>query len=160
MRCLESGTPGLRPRRIAPAVRSLAISDPHGFLIRTAAEVEKEEKRARRPGIDRARSAEAESARALSEIRAAVNALPKDRREILGLHLEGLTYRQIAQQTALTKEAVLCDLVSAYSQLRLALDYPRRTARKRNRRHGGRRDLRPRRLAMAATAGKLPKWKK
>lgn len=112
MRCLESGTPGLRPRRIAPAVRSLAISDPHGFLIRTAAEVEKEEKRARRPGIDRTRSAEAESARALSEIRAAVNALPKDRREILGLHLEGLTYRQIAQQTALAKEAVLCDLVS------------------------------------------------
>jgi len=50
-----------------------------------------------------------------------VLALQQRRRELLLLHVEGLTYRQIASRRGLPESVVLRELVSAYSELRWAV---------------------------------------
>jgi DNA-directed RNA polymerase specialized sigma24 family protein len=109
-------------RRLSHDSEALVSSDPHGYLMRTAAQVEREwQERARRSGLARERSALPHCAPAVSEIQAAVNVLPALAREILRLHLEGQTCRQIAEHTHLPKEAVLRDLVATYRHLRREL---------------------------------------
>ena len=55
-------------------------------------------------------------------VREAVAMLPVRQREILMLHVtDGLTYKQIAEQKALTYRIVLRDLTRAYSALRMQL---------------------------------------
>jgi len=107
-------------RRLSAADEAEALNDPHGYLLRTAAEVETEwEGHARRSRTDRSSDAiPAPSAAASSLIRAAVHALQERQRQLLLLHVEGLTYRQIAEKTNLPQETVLRDLVDAYCQLR------------------------------------------
>lgn len=110
-------------RRLTGVDETAALADPHGHLLRLAAEVETEwEGRARRSWINRGKDAiPAPSASASNLIRAAVLALQQRRRELLLLHVEGLTYRQIAEKTALPQETVLRDLTNAYCQLRWKL---------------------------------------
>lgn len=95
-------------RRLSHDSEALVLSDPHGYLMRTAAQVEREWQLPH-------------CAPAVNEIQAAVSALPALAREILRLHLEGRTCRQIAEHTQLTKEAVLLDLVGTYRHLRREL---------------------------------------
>lgn len=109
-------------RRLSHDSEALVLSDPHGYLMRTAAQVESEwQERARRSGLARESNALPHCAPAVSEIQAAVSALPAPAREILRLHLEGRTCRQIAEHTQLTEEAVLLDLVGTYRHLRREL---------------------------------------
>jgi hypothetical protein len=108
-------------RRLSRASEAAISNDPHGYVTRTAAQVEREwEERARRSGLARGRNAWPHEL-TLSEIQAAVNALPARAREILQLHLEGQTCRQISEQTRLAEEEVLRDLVGTYAYLRQEL---------------------------------------
>jgi hypothetical protein len=99
------------------------LNDPHSHVLRIAAEVETEwEGRARRSRIDRGTDAiPAPSASSFDAIRAAVLALRQHERRLLLLHVEGLTYRQIAARHALPAEAVLRELARAYCHLRWTL---------------------------------------
>lgn len=109
-------------RRLSRDSDAAISSDPHGYLIRTAAQVEKEwQERARRSGRAAGRNAVPHCAPTLSEIQAAVNALPALGREILRLHLDGWTCHQISERTMVSPEAVLKDLVSTYCHLRQEL---------------------------------------
>lgn len=107
-------------RRLCAANDALLVDDPHSHVLRIATEVEAEwEGRARRSWIGGSEDAiPAPSASASNAIRAAVLALPQRRRELLLLHLDGLTYRQIATTSALPQEVVLRELVDAYCKLR------------------------------------------
>jgi DNA-directed RNA polymerase specialized sigma24 family protein len=109
-------------QRLARANEAVISSDPHGYLMRTAAQVEKErQERARRSGFAAGRNSFSRYEPALSEIQAAVNALPALTREILRLHLDGQSCQQIAHRIALTRDAVLRDLVGTYRHLRREL---------------------------------------
>jgi len=107
-------------RRLCAANDSALLDDPHRHVMRIAAEVETEwEGRARRSwtiGGDDA--IPAPSASACNAIQAAVLALPPRRRELLMLHVAGLTYRQIAARSGLTHAVVLRELAGAYCSLR------------------------------------------
>jgi DNA-directed RNA polymerase specialized sigma24 family protein len=113
-------------RRLSAVDEAEALNDPHGCLLRTAAEVEEEsEARARRSWVNRSGDAiPAPSAPASKLIQAAVLALPQRQRELLRLHVDGLTYRQIAEQVSLPIAAVLRELVDAYCQLRWKVGDP------------------------------------
>jgi DNA-directed RNA polymerase specialized sigma24 family protein len=50
-----------------------------------------------------------------------VLALQQRQRELLLLHVEGFTYRQIASRSGLPEAVVLRELVSAYCELRWAV---------------------------------------
>lgn len=105
-------------RRLSRECEGAVSIDPHGYLMRTAAQVQREwQERARRSGYAAGRSSLPHCEPTLSEIRTAVNALPALAREILQLHLEGWTYEQIAELTALTPGAVLRNLVETYAHL-------------------------------------------
>ena len=110
-------------RRLCAANDAALLDDPHSHVLRIAAEVETEwEGRARRPwtqGSDDAIPAPSASAR--GAIQAAVLALQPRQRELLLLHVQGLNYRQIAQQRGLPDAVVLRELVSAYCELRWKL---------------------------------------
>lgn len=109
-------------RRLSRDGDAAALGDPHGYVMRTAAQIEKEwEERARRSGLVAGRSALPHDAPAVSEIQAAVNVLPALAREILRLHLEGRTCQQISEHTTLSREGVLKNLVSTYLHLRQEL---------------------------------------
>jgi DNA-directed RNA polymerase specialized sigma24 family protein len=99
------------------------VSDPHSHVLRIAAEVETEwEGRARRSRADRGTDAiPAPSASSFNAVRAAVLALQQHQRRLLLLHLQGLTYRQIAARHALPPETVLRELARAYCHLRWTL---------------------------------------
>jgi DNA-directed RNA polymerase specialized sigma24 family protein len=91
--------------------------------MRIAAEVETEwEGRARRSwtiGGDDA--IPAPSASACNSIQAAVLALQPRQRELLLLHVAGMTYRQIATRNGLPHAVVLRELARAYCSLRRTL---------------------------------------
>lgn len=110
-------------RRLCATNDTALLEDPHSHVLRIAAEVETEwEGRARRSRIDRSTDAiPAPSASASSAIRAAVLALRQRQRELLVLHVDGLTYRQIAARNGLPDAVVLRELVETYSILRGAL---------------------------------------
>src|SRR5687767_11713293 len=110
-------------RRLCAANDAALLEDPHSHVLRIAAEVETEwEGRARRSRIDRSTDAiPAPSASASNAILAAVLALRQRQRELLLLHVNGLTYRQIAARTGLPDAVVLRELVEAYSILRWTL---------------------------------------
>ena len=110
-------------RRLCALNDAALLNDPHSHVLRIAAEVETEwEGRARRPRIDRSMDAiPAPSASASNAVRAAVLALRQPRRELLLLHLEGLTYRQIAAKVGLLETVVLRELVRTYADLRRVL---------------------------------------
>jgi DNA-directed RNA polymerase specialized sigma24 family protein len=110
-------------RRLCAANDATLLDDPHSHVLRIAKEVETEwEGRARRPWTrSRADAIPAPSASARNAIRAAVLALPQQQRELLLLHVEGLTYRQIASRGGLSESVVLRELVSAYCALRWAV---------------------------------------
>jgi DNA-directed RNA polymerase specialized sigma24 family protein len=55
-------------------------------------------------------------------VRSTLQELPPNQRDVLLMHLGGLTYVQIAQRQAMTHQAVLKDLTSAYVRLRFALN--------------------------------------
>ena len=107
-------------RRLCALDDAAVVDDPHSHVLRIAAEVETEwEGRARRSRIDRSMDAiPAPSASASNAIRAAVLALPQRQRELLLLHVEGSTYRQIAIRSGLPEAIVLRELVDAYCHLR------------------------------------------
>src|SRR5262245_31383913 len=90
-------------RRLCAANDTALLDDPHSHVLRIATEVEAEwEGRARRTWTGGSVDAiPAPSASAFAAVRSAVLALPASQRELLLLHLEGLTFRQIAQQRAL-----------------------------------------------------------
>ena len=101
-----------------------AVEHPQRYLLRTAEDVEKEwEERTRRPGLEEQALAvvRTEPVPESDQIQAAVDALAPRQRQILGLHLQGLRYQQIATQLALADEVVLQDLVTVYSRLRMQL---------------------------------------
>lgn len=110
-------------RRLCAANDATLLDDPHSHVLRIAKEVETEwEGRARRPWTRSSAGAiPAPSASARKAIQAAVLALPQQRRELLLLHVEGLTYRQIASRGGLPESLVLRELVSAYCELRWAV---------------------------------------
>jgi DNA-directed RNA polymerase specialized sigma24 family protein len=110
-------------RRLCAANDAALLDDPHRHVMRIAAEVEAEwEGRARRPRVGGSSDAiPAPSASGFDAIRAAVLALRQHQRQLLVLHVEGLTYRQIAARHALPPEAVLRELARAYTHLRWAL---------------------------------------
>jgi DNA-directed RNA polymerase specialized sigma24 family protein len=110
-------------RRLCAANDAVLLEDPHRHVLRIAAEVETEwEGRARRSRIDRSTDAiPAPSASASNAIRAAVLALRQRQRELLLLHVDGLTYRQIAARNGLPDAVVLHELVETYSILRWTL---------------------------------------
>jgi DNA-directed RNA polymerase specialized sigma24 family protein len=110
-------------RRLCAANDAALLDDPHSHVLRIAAEVETEwEGRARRSRIDRSTDAiPAPSASASNAILAAVLALRQRQRELLLLHVDGLTYRQIAARNGLPDAVVLRELVETYSILRWAL---------------------------------------
>jgi DNA-directed RNA polymerase specialized sigma24 family protein len=114
-------------RRLCAANDAALLDDPHSHVLRIAAEVETEwEGRARRPWTRGSEGAiPAPSASARNAIQAAVLALQPRQRELLLLHVEGLTYRQIATRSGLPEGAVLRELVAAYCQLRWAVPDPR-----------------------------------
>src|SRR5688572_10126471 len=116
-------------RRLCAANDAALLEDPHSHVLRIAAEVETEwEGRARRSRIDRSTDAiPAPSAAASNAIRAAVLALRQRQRELLLLHVDGLTYRQIAARYGLPDAVVLHELVEAYSILRGTLGDARST---------------------------------
>ena len=116
-------------RRLCAANDAALLEDPHSHVLRIAAEVETEwEGRARRSRIDRSTDAiPAPSASASNAIRAAVLALRQRQRELLLLHVDGLTYRQIAARTGLPDAVVLHELVETYSILRGTLGDARST---------------------------------
>ena len=113
-------------RRLCATNDAALLDDPHSHVLRIAAEVETEwEGRARRSRIDRSTDAiPAPSASACIAIRAAVLALPQRQRELLLLHADGLSYRQIATQVHATNAEVLRELASAYCQLRWTMPEP------------------------------------
>jgi DNA-directed RNA polymerase specialized sigma24 family protein len=109
-------------QRLSRDSEAAALGDPHGYLMRTAAQIEREwQERARRSGLAAERPALPHCAPTVSEIQAAVNALPALAREILRLHLEGQTCQQISERTRLPREGVRRDLVSTYCHLRREL---------------------------------------
>ncbi len=110
-------------RRLCAANDAALLDDPHSHVLHIAAEVETEwEGRARRSRIDRSTDAiPAPSASASNAILAAVLALRQRQRELLLLHVDGLTYRQIAARNGLPDAVVLRELVETYSILRWAL---------------------------------------
>jgi DNA-directed RNA polymerase specialized sigma24 family protein len=112
-------------RRLCAANDAALLDDPHSHVLRIAADVEAEwEGRARRPRTGRSKDAiPAPSASAFAAIRAAVLALRPRQRELLLLHVDGLTYRQIASQHGLPDGVVLRELADAYCTLRSQL-YP------------------------------------
>ena len=114
-------------RRLCVRSEASLVYDPHSHVLRIAAEVEAEwEGRARRPRVGGSSDAiPAPSASGFDAIRAAVLALHQLQRQLLLLHVEGLTYRQIAARHALPAEAVLRELAQAYSHLRWTLPQDR-----------------------------------
>jgi DNA-directed RNA polymerase specialized sigma24 family protein len=110
-------------RRLCATNDATLLDDPHSHVLRIAAEVETEwEGRARRSWIDRSTDAiPAPSASASNAIRAAVLALRQCQRELLLLHVDGLTYRKIARQRGLPDGVVLRELADAYCTLRWQL---------------------------------------
>ena len=110
-------------RRLCVRSESSLVHDPHSHVLRIAAEVEAEwEGRARRPRVGGSSDAiPAPSASGFDAIRAAVLALRQHQRQLLLLHLGGLSYRQIAARQALPPAAVLRELAKAYCHLRWAL---------------------------------------
>jgi DNA-directed RNA polymerase specialized sigma24 family protein len=110
-------------RRLCARSDASLVHDPHCHVLRIATEVEAEwEGRARRSRVGGSSDAiPAPSASGFDAIRAAVLALRQHQRQMLLLHVEGLTYRQIAARHALPAEAVLHELAQAYSHLRWAL---------------------------------------
>lgn len=109
------------------------VENPQGYLFRVATNVVQEWRercRVRLPhdqaGLNELEIEPAdepqnafERACANQRVRRAVDRLPARRRTLLLLHVvEGLTYRQIAEQEGLTYRIVLRDLTRAYSSLR------------------------------------------
>jgi DNA-directed RNA polymerase specialized sigma24 family protein len=111
-------------RRLCAANDAALLDDPHRHVMRIAAEVEAEwEGRARRPWTDGSEDAiPAPSASACNALRAAVLALQQRQRELLLLHVEGLTYREIANRRGLPDGVVLRELAAAYARIRTVLD--------------------------------------
>jgi DNA-directed RNA polymerase specialized sigma24 family protein len=110
-------------RRLCAQNDASLLNDPHGHVLRIATEVEAEwEGRARRPRVGGSSDAiPAPSASGFDAIRAAVLALRQQERQLLLLHVEGLTYRQIAARHALPPQAVMRELARAYCRLRWML---------------------------------------
>lgn len=110
-------------RRLCAVNDAALLDDPHSHVLRIAAEVETEwEGRARRFRTGESVDAiPAPSASACNAIRAAVLALQPYQRQLLLLHLDGLSFRQIATTKGLPQGTVLHELVRAYCQLRHAL---------------------------------------
>jgi len=113
-------------RRLCAANHASLLDDPHSHVMRIAEEVETEwEGRARRPWTRGSEGAiPAPSASARNAIQAAVLALQPRQRELLLLHVEGLSYRQIATRVRATNADVLRELTSAYCQLRRTMPEP------------------------------------
>jgi DNA-directed RNA polymerase specialized sigma24 family protein len=111
-------------RRLCAANDAALLDDPHRHVMRIAAEVEAEwEGRARRPWTDGSEDAiPAPSASACNAIRAAVLALQQRQRELLLLHVEGMTYREIANRRGLPDGVVLREIAAAYARIRTVLD--------------------------------------
>jgi DNA-directed RNA polymerase specialized sigma24 family protein len=107
-------------RRLCAANDSALLDDPHRHVMRIAAEVETEwEGRARRSWtVEGDDAIPAPSASACNAIQAAVLALPRRQRELLLLHISGLTYRQIAIRSGLPHAVALRELAGAYCSLR------------------------------------------
>jgi DNA-directed RNA polymerase specialized sigma24 family protein len=107
-------------RRLCVLSEASLVHDPHSHVLRIAAEVEAEwEGRARRPRVGGSSDAiPAPSASGFDAIRAAVLALRQHQRQLLLLHVEGLTYRQIAARHSLPAKTVLRELTRAYCHLR------------------------------------------
>ncbi len=107
-------------RRLCAANDSALLDDPHRHVMRIAAEVETEwEGRARRSWtVEGDDAIPAPSASACNAIQAAVLALQRRQRELLLLHVAGLTYRQIATRCGLPHSVVLRELAGAYRNLR------------------------------------------
>jgi hypothetical protein len=110
-------------RRLCAQNDAALANDPHGHVLRIATEVEAEwEGRARRSRTGGSSDAiPAPSASGFDAVRAAVLALRRHQRHLLLLHVDGLTYRQIAARHALAPELVLRELAQAYCDLRWTL---------------------------------------
>ncbi|HKR36502.1 MAG TPA: sigma factor-like helix-turn-helix DNA-binding protein [Steroidobacteraceae bacterium] len=110
-------------RRLCAQNDASLLNDPHSHVLRIATEVEAEwEGRARRSRVGGSGDAiPAPSASSFDAIRAAVLALRLHQRQLLLLHVDGLSYRQIAARHSLPPQAVLRELARAYCQLRWTL---------------------------------------
>lgn len=57
-----------------------------------------------------------------SKLVASINALPERQRAVLSDHLDGLTYRQIAEKYGVSHRTALRDLQRAYSFIRISMN--------------------------------------
>jgi DNA-directed RNA polymerase specialized sigma24 family protein len=106
--------------RLRQELGDVAVDDPQGSLCATLLEIEKE------CAAINVKEPRAKSSSTLKKseqaIERALQSLTPDQRDALFLHLgKGMTCLEIAQQTGVPREAVLNDLVRAYSRVRLLL---------------------------------------
>ena len=106
--------------RLRQELGDVAVDDPQGSLCATLLEIEKE------CAVINANEHGERSARSRKKteqaIEHALQSLTADQRDALFLHLgKGMTCLEIARQTGIPREAVLNDLVRAYSRVRMLL---------------------------------------
>lgn len=106
--------------RLRKELGEVAVDDPQGSLCATLLEIEKEcaaTNEAESRGTPRRSRKKKERA-----IERVLHSLTPDQRDALFLHLgKGMTCLEISQQTGIPREAVLNDLVRAYSRVRMLL---------------------------------------
>jgi hypothetical protein len=107
--------------RLRQELGDLSIDDPQGSLCATLLEIEKDCGTANHDDTTRKRPGNlTKTERAVER---ALQSLTADQRDALFLHLgKGMTCLEIAQQTGVSREEVLNDLVRAYARVRLLLD--------------------------------------
>jgi DNA-directed RNA polymerase specialized sigma subunit, sigma24 homolog len=107
--------------RLSRELGDVAIEDPQGSLCTTLVEIEKE-CRTLAPAAPAANS-RTRRPKASNPVERALQALAPDQRDALFLHLgKGMTCLEISRQTGIPREAVLNDLLRAYSRLRMVLN--------------------------------------
>jgi hypothetical protein len=103
--------------RLAQELGELEIEDPQASLCTTLLEIDKDYRALGQDPLNLNSSVETSA-----HIEQALQALTADQRDALFLHLgKGMTVVEIAHQTGIPREAVLNDLLRAYSRLRLLL---------------------------------------
>lgn len=106
--------------RLRQELGEVAVDDPRGSLCATLLELEKESEALNESESGaKLRRGRKKTEQAIDRV---LHSLTPDQRDALFLHLgKGMTCLEISQQTGIPREAVLNDLVRAYSRVRMLL---------------------------------------